>query len=644
MEALKVQPLTWWYRSGVLHFKCITFNEIKTYSIELGNSYLLKYIDEVSAEEAKDVMKTYDASKLYLSEVDNKCIILRNPIITEAITGTTDIKIDPLGTITSFFQILNIKPYQYFIVESNKSNEIINERNIRPYEERGSRNRKKIYKRVYWDIEVVTPRDEFVYAKYIDNHVISISLIYKDDSIEKRYFLYWGSARVNDTSFISELFQSERELLTRFLELIAELQPDRMYTFNGDFFDIPYLAERYLLHGIGDRNLFARKRIKGRFQWETVNVFNIPGIEHLDILRIMLRFYPGLPNYKLETIGTLFLGEGKTGLDIQEMFKSFYIQSEEGMGELAKYSVKDSLLLMKLNDKLDLDTLLENVCNATGTLVNDILNVDNNTLIDRLVYTIDPGFLFVQGNKKERGIDNIKMNTIYSDIYYYDYTKYYSLEMPVEFESLVFDLPSILKAELYNSKYVDKPAYSNIDELLKQPGILEVTNTTIKSNLPLIDLYEGSLTLLKSYKKYLQLGKLSYAALDSQGRIEVNGTKGILRPGFTIAKDYLNDVLKYIFGVVMNKPEYNLRSTSHILEDFLLETKLKNIKEYPVGSEKHILSTQLGENIETWTKVKYYMTTNGPVLQKLYAGQELNADYYEKKLKEISVLLRTLSG
>ncbi len=34
------------------------------------------------------------------------------------------------------------------------------------------------------------------------------------------------------------------------------------------------------------------------------------GVEHVDILRVMLKFYPGLPNYKLETIGSLFLGEG----------------------------------------------------------------------------------------------------------------------------------------------------------------------------------------------------------------------------------------------------------------------------------------------------------------------------------------------
>lgn len=651
------EPLTWSVGKEVL--KCTgIFQGTRTervLKIPIGSTKVLLYETELKTEELKEISESYSALKVGTSEVNPKAVIIRNPIISpdESITSTED-QTDPVGVITSFFQSVNIKPYQPFYLKTNSNNNnTIHETEILPSMEK----RVHGYRRLYWDIEVVTPRKEFVYAKYIDNHIISISLVFTqghshtgEEPKKMSYFLYWGTYDIRNKDFISVKFSNEGDLLRYFYQLVNDLDPDRMYTFNGDSFDIPYLAERTRLHSIKpSRGFFHNKRIKGRFQWETVQVWDLQGVEQIDLLRYALKFLPGLPNYKLETIGRTFLKEGKTGLEIEEMFKSFYIQDPEGMEALAKYSVQDSLLLERLLRILNVDEMLENIANSCGTIISEILNLSNFQLIDRFAYRIDPGSVYMKGSGIP-GIplrSNFRMNRVYRNIYIYDYVDYYSMEMANYSDDFTFllgeksiEFPGELKALLYSSKYFPRdPKLDQVKEAISSRGeIMEITPTEIKINRPIEG---GAFEYKKMYTHLLYLGKISMAARTSEGEIVTVGTAKILKPNFNLGKDFLIECLRYIFGDLKDMPNIKDFFSEADPTSLVISIKLKNKDEYPYGSKEYLLSEQLENNIQTWATVKYYMTTRGPVMQELISKDDIiDIDYYLDELKDISKILR----
>ena len=658
MNLYEFYPLTWYHNNRLEELYCngLTENERQILlKISLGSTKILTSVDEINSNELEELMDNYNASEVLLSRVNRNAIILRNPIITSNDNWVT-IDSDPVGKVTSFFQIKGLNLYDPFLLHLPERSNLINyELDLHEkYIIKSDIIKEQILlKRMYWDIEVVTPRKEFVYAKYIDNHVISISLITESQKVRKSYFLYWGSYDIENKNFEAIRFSRESDMLTHFFDMIEKFNPDRMYNYNGDSFDIPYLIERCILHGIVPSGSikFINKRIKVRFQWETVKAFDSLEIEHFDILRIMLRFYPGLPNYKLETISRLFLGEGKTGLDIEEMFTSFYSQESVGMEDLARYSIQDSLLLANLNEKLGFDELLENVANSCGIICNQVLDIPDEVLVDRCAFMVDPGSYNLAGKiVKSNFLSNIKQNYLYKDIYIYDYTIYYSIEMQQFKDQLGHDLgvkslglPGKIRSELYWSRYFVRENGENlISQLieLNKERIIEVTDTTIKSVGPMEDLIQDSLVIINRYSYYLQLGKLSYTAKDIDGTLIKVGSMKVLKPTFKMAKDYLNNVLNYIFTESQEgiPPDYDVEDG--IYEDYEIEIKLKDIAEYKEGTDKFILATQFNQRIKTWTRVKYYQTVQGPILKALYKDEVLDTDFYEKELKEIKKLLK----
>ena len=665
MQEYDFYPLVWTQAKNYLKVKGKLNSKEINLNIPLGTTKINKSYDILNSEDKAGLFSYYDASKLGTSIIDPRIIIMRNPIIEdEDESNWSDSKEDPMGKVTSFFQALDISPYTPFIVylRDSQIDEFIpsvNERYIR----RSSRkdNLSGEMKRLYWDIEVVTPRKEFVYAKYIDNHIISISLVYTHKDIIRKYFLYWGAYEITNKDFTSIRYSREKEVIEKFYDLIIEIKPDRMYTFNGDSFDIPYLVERSKLNSIDPRTiLFEDRRIKGRFKWEDVVTLKIAGTDQIDILRVMLKFYPGLPNYKLETIGKLFLGEGKTGLQIEEMFKSFYIQSSTGMEDLARYSVKDSVLLSQLNTKVGIDILLEDICNKCGMLLSELLDTYNLDIIDKFTYMVDPGSVYSSGKSEDSPyLSNIEQNRIYKNVHIYDYSTYYTIELNQSNDDFTFSaseksegFPGSLKETLYWSKYVIRSdSFNTLRDLINSvDNKIEVTPTLIKTLGPIdAERTEGAaLKLVDRYTHFLPLGKVSFVAKNWIGEIVKIGTVKILKPKFKLGVDYLNECIKYIFEEVnyVSKdqildisPEIPRLETVDI-KDLLLEVKIKDKSEYAVNSEKYVLANQYGKSISTWVNIKYYMTTIGPVIEELINGHMINREYYIKELNNIKKILK----
>jgi len=467
-------------------------------------------------------------------------------------------------------------------------------------------------------MEVVTPRKEFVYAKYPDNHIIAISVIFTHrDKIEK-YFLYWGSYDVKNPNFNSIKFTREADLLKYFYSLITKLTPDRMYTFNGDSFDIPYLIERSSFHSVIPVGFEVKsKRTKIRFQWETLKYLYNPNIEQIDFIRVFLKWFPGLPNYKLETIAKIYLGEGKSDIVIEQMFLDFYMQSPEGTEKLADYSVKDSMLLAQLNQKLGIDQLLENICNQSGSLLNDLIETYNSDIVSKIAYINDPASIFLTGGGTNTFLFNFESNKVYYDICVYDYSNYYIIEMQQHDDDYTFglserikNLPGPLKAEMFWSKYYTGDA-EILKDLIMKLDVIEISNTILKTIGTAKDETE-TLILLDRYTHLLTLGKVSYIAENWLNQIVRSGTAKLLKSKFKLADSFLIECLKYLFDEGGYPAFPKLEDVP--IESLVIREKVKAVDEYPTGSDKFKLSSQLDIPIKTWAMVDYYMTTRGPIL------------------------------
>ncbi|ALM75851.1 DNA polymerase domain-containing protein [Thermococcus barophilus] len=137
-----------------------------------------------------------------------------------------------------------------------------------------------------------------------------------------------------------EVVSSEREMIKRFVQIIREKDPDVLITYNGDNFDLPYLIKR--AQKLGLRLFISRdkenpepkiQRMGDRFAVE------IKGRIHFDLFPVVRRTI-NLPTYTLEAVYEAVLGKKKTKLEAAEITAIW--ESEEGMKELAKYSMEDA--------------------------------------------------------------------------------------------------------------------------------------------------------------------------------------------------------------------------------------------------------------------------------------------------------------
>jgi len=301
---------------------------------------------------------------------------------------------------------------------------------------------------------------------------------------------------------------------------------------------------------------------------------------------------------------------------------------------------------MRLNLTVGIDRILENMCNQTGTLLSEIMNITKDELINRIAYSVDPGSVFIGNPQKEDLLINseIKPNRVYKDIHVYDYTELYTMQMQQYDDDFTFGLsekikacPSPIKAELFRSKY-----YSGRSDLLKNlfenNESIEVNNTIIKTVGPARD-ETGGLVLLDKYTHLLTLGKISFIAENWRDELIKVGTSKIVKPKFKLGVDFLHECLDYLFEK-SGKPEIpEIRGGN--LNRLILEAKVKDRNEYPPGSDKFKLATQLNRSIATWVNAKYYMTTEGPVLVDLITENHvIDVKFYEKELANIAKILK----
>ncbi|XP_021734583.1 DNA polymerase delta catalytic subunit-like [Chenopodium quinoa] len=178
-------------------------------------------------------------------------------------------------------------------------------------------------------------------------------------------------------------FDSEKEVLLAWRDLIREVDPDIIIGYNICNFDLPYLIQRATALGIAEfpilgRIRSSRVRVKDttfssrQYGIRESKEVAIEGRLQFDLLQAMQRDYK-LSSYSLNSVSAHFLGEQK-----EDVHHSIISDLQNGNAEtrrrLAVYCLKDAYLPQRLMDKLMFIYNYVEMARVTGVPISFLLS------------------------------------------------------------------------------------------------------------------------------------------------------------------------------------------------------------------------------------------------------------------------------
>ncbi|WP_135829173.1 DNA-directed DNA polymerase [Halorussus halobius] len=167
-----------------------------------------------------------------------------------------------------------------------------------------------------------------------------------------------------------KVFESEEEMLAKFVEYIEDTDPDILTGWNVDDFDAPYLIDR--MERLQDRgheydldvDRLSRVNEVWRSDW---NGPDVKGRVVFDLLRAYKSTQrTELESYRLDAVGEVELGVGKERYsgDIGDLW-------EDDPERLLEYNLRDVELCVELDRKQDIVAFFEEVASFVGCKLED---------------------------------------------------------------------------------------------------------------------------------------------------------------------------------------------------------------------------------------------------------------------------------
>lgn len=239
----------------------------------------------------------------------------------------------------------------------------------------------KNHRDLFFDIEVDIS-EKYPSIEDADCKITSIGYLNKTN-MERRVLILDERRKLHnvDTEYNVEIFRSESELLTRFINIFSEIQPTVITGWNTDNFDIPYLINR--CKRVLGANAVKKLSPIGNVEWsKTRNRYKIHGVSSLDYLRLYQNFtYTELPNYRLDTVAKIEVGRGKIEYegDLNTLFES-------DINKFIEYNMTDVDLVYELDDKLQLLNLARTICHKGHVPYDDVYYasryLDGSAIVD----------------------------------------------------------------------------------------------------------------------------------------------------------------------------------------------------------------------------------------------------------------------
>jgi DNA polymerase elongation subunit (family B) len=258
----------------------------------------------------------------------------------------------------------NLPPAQQFLVDRfYNQNESID----------FSKHPLKIY---YFDIETYSP-DAFPVPEKAED---PINLITVYNSLDGKFYT-WGTSSIkksiDNCNYV--YCKSEREMYIKFLDFLTADYPDIMTGWNSEFFDIPYIINRFnkILGEEETKRLspigrITSRMVRNKFGKEQMRWY-VEGLACIDYMEIYRKFcFTPRESYKLNDIAEIEIGEGKIDFGDQNLASL----AVENWDLFVEYNIQDVNILFKLEKTLRYVELLRMIAyagcttfeNALGTL------------------------------------------------------------------------------------------------------------------------------------------------------------------------------------------------------------------------------------------------------------------------------------
>jgi DNA polymerase elongation subunit (family B) len=184
--------------------------------------------------------------------------------------------------------------------------------------------------------------------------------------------------------------KDEWSLCKAFITDWQEDCPDVLSGWNTEFFDIPYLVNRFnkILGEDETKKLSPWGNVWERtttFKGQQKKSYNITGVAALDYIELYKWYAPGgksQESYKLDNIANVELGESKLSYDEFDNLHQLYRLNYQ---KFIEYNIKDVELIVKLEDKLKLIELALTLAYDTKTNYEDVFA--QTRMWDSLIYS-----------------------------------------------------------------------------------------------------------------------------------------------------------------------------------------------------------------------------------------------------------------
>ncbi|MFX1538658.1 MAG: DNA polymerase domain-containing protein, partial [Promethearchaeota archaeon] len=197
----------------------------------------------------------------------------------------------------------------------------------------------------------------------------------------------WGTVETSDPDskviiLENDTASAERALLDEFLKSVKLLKPDILLSFNGTFFDIPYLIARLSKYGksLGEIALFEglqKEIIKSKIPVES---YRLKGRAVVDLLPKTWGIHPISGQKTLDSVAEEVLGESKIKLtkSLGELWRNGINGSAVDARLFHDYSLTDAVLTFRLASELGVSNSIE-LCRLSGyPLPEGILSTSRN--------------------------------------------------------------------------------------------------------------------------------------------------------------------------------------------------------------------------------------------------------------------------
>lgn len=185
-----------------------------------------------------------------------------------------------------------------------------------------------------------------------------------------------------DTEII-KYFPDEFWMLTSFMEIIQEYDPDVIMTFNGNNFDFPYVEKR--LNKLGIINNMGRDGspfvVRAFGSNKEVNITGRATIDLLDAIKLNY----SLASYSLENVSKTLLNRPKLDIKASEMRKIWLGDDQKRLMDFLDYAGRDADLLQDIASQLKLIVRYINISKECGLLLHETINGGQSRRIESML-------------------------------------------------------------------------------------------------------------------------------------------------------------------------------------------------------------------------------------------------------------------